>query len=160
MYTPSHAGLIVEHLFDETLSWSAQIRTPAGQVTTMCMWNGDPASTPATRKTTQTWLDPQVVNIGWLGVQLILANGGSCFLPIRMARSLIHDGQLHLVASAPEFPTRPTWCFLVRRIARSCNRPLKDCENSRRKSRHRADRQDQRTRPVAVAAIPRSRLHA
>ena len=28
---------------------------------------------------------PQVVNIGWLGGQLILCNGGSCFLPERMA---------------------------------------------------------------------------
>ena len=43
-------------------------------------------------------------NIGWLGVQLMLANGGSCFLPIRMARSLISSGQLFQVKSAPEFP--------------------------------------------------------
>jgi DNA-binding transcriptional LysR family regulator len=46
----------------------------------------------------------QVVNIGWLGVQLILANGGSCFLPVRMARSLIQAGRVFRVSDAPEFP--------------------------------------------------------
>ena len=37
---------------------------------------------------------PQVVNIGWLGVQLIISNGGSCFLPIRLAEPLIQAQKL------------------------------------------------------------------
>jgi DNA-binding transcriptional LysR family regulator len=44
-----------------------------------------------------------VVNIGWLGVQLVLANGGSCFLPIRMAQPLIDEGRLFKVSEGPEF---------------------------------------------------------
>jgi len=57
---------------------------------------------------------PQVVNIGWLGIQLILANGGSCFLPIRMARSLIQKGRLFQVTEAPEFP-RPAYMVFPRK---------------------------------------------
>jgi DNA-binding transcriptional LysR family regulator len=43
-----------------------------------------------------------VVNIGWLGVQLMLANGGSCFLPIRMALPLIDAGLVFKVDNGPE----------------------------------------------------------
>jgi DNA-binding transcriptional LysR family regulator len=43
-----------------------------------------------------------VVNIGWLGVQLIMANGGSCFLPIRMAQPLIDAGRVFKVEKGPE----------------------------------------------------------
>jgi hypothetical protein len=43
------------------------------------------------------------VKIGWLGIQLILSNSGSCFLQSRMPRSLILAGRLHQVHKAPEF---------------------------------------------------------
>ncbi|MGD8783062.1 MAG: LysR family transcriptional regulator, partial [Thioalkalispiraceae bacterium] len=45
----------------------------------------------------------QIANIGWLGIQLILANGGSCFLPARMAASFIKAGRLHRVPGSPEY---------------------------------------------------------
>jgi DNA-binding transcriptional LysR family regulator len=32
------------------------------------------------------------------------ANGGSCFLPLRMAHPLIEEGRLFLVQEGPEFP--------------------------------------------------------
>jgi LysR family transcriptional regulator, flagellar master operon regulator len=54
-----------------------------------------------------------MANIGWLVVQLILAKGGSCFLPIRMARSLI-QGRLHQVLSAPEF-SHPAYMVFARK---------------------------------------------
>ncbi len=44
-----------------------------------------------------------MVNIGWLGVQLILHNGGSCFLPMRMADPFIRQGRLFPVAGSPRF---------------------------------------------------------
>jgi DNA-binding transcriptional LysR family regulator len=105
MYTPSHApGLIVEHLFDETLvmvSTDPETRFPGDDYVYVEWGPGFYA------KHQESYPDltrpPQVANIGWLGIQLILANGGSCFLPIRMARSLIQSGQLYQVASAPEF---------------------------------------------------------
>ena len=43
------------------------------------------------------------MNIGWLGVQLVLANGGSCFLPARMAEPYIRDGSLFRVEGSPSF---------------------------------------------------------
>lgn len=105
MYTPSHApGLVVEHLFDETLvmvSTNPDTRWPGDDYVYVEWGPGFYA------KHQESYPDmarpPQVVNIGWLGVQLILANGGSCFLPIRMARSLIQAGRLFQVAAAPEF---------------------------------------------------------
>jgi len=36
-------------------------------------------------------------------VQLILANGGSCFLPERMAAPYLADGRLHAVPDSPRF---------------------------------------------------------
>jgi DNA-binding transcriptional LysR family regulator len=105
MYTPTHApGLIVEHLFDETL---VMVSTDPGT-----RWPGEDYvyvewGPGFYAKHQESFPDlerpPQVVNIGWLGIQLILTNGGSCFLPIRMARSLIQAGRLHQVHSAPEF---------------------------------------------------------
>ncbi len=55
----------------------------------------------------------QIVNIGWLGVQLILANGGSCFLPARMAAPFIANGRLHRVAGSPEY-TQPAYMVFPR----------------------------------------------
>ena len=41
---------------------------------------------------------------GWLGVQLMLTNGGACYLPARMAEPLIAAGRLYAVADAPRYP--------------------------------------------------------
>jgi len=106
MYTPSHApDLIVEHLFDETLvmvSTRPDTKWPGDDYVYVEWGPGFYA------KHQESYPDlerpAQIVNIGWLAIQLILANGGSCFLPIRMARPLIHEGRLFQVVTAPEFP--------------------------------------------------------
>ena len=106
MYTPSHApGLEVEHLFDEVLvlvSSRPDSRWPGDDYIYVEWGPGFYA------KHRESYPDmgrpPQVANIGWLGVQLMLANGGSCFLPVRMARPLIDAGHLFLVDDAPRFP--------------------------------------------------------
>jgi len=105
MYTPSHSpGLIVEHLFDETLVLvsSRQGDTMPGEDYIYVDWGPGFYAQHA-----QSYPDlerpPQIVNIGWLGVQLILTNGGSCFLPARMADPFIASGRLYRVAGAPEF---------------------------------------------------------
>jgi DNA-binding transcriptional LysR family regulator len=115
MYTPSHApGLVVEHLFDETLvlvSSRPDTRWP-GDDYIYVEWG--PGFYARHREYYPDLERPaQVVNIGWLGVQLILTNGGSCFLPIRMARSLIESGSLFQVADGPEFP-HPTYMVFPR----------------------------------------------
>ena len=44
------------------------------------------------------------VNIGWLGLQHLLAEGGSGYFPDRLVRPLVAEGRLNRVANAPEFP--------------------------------------------------------
>jgi DNA-binding transcriptional LysR family regulator len=104
MYTPSHApGLVVEHLFDETLvlvSSRRDLRWPGDDYIYVDWGPGFYAK----HRESYPDLDrpPQVVNIGWLGVQLMLANGGACFLPLRMAQPLIDDGRLFKAPEGPE----------------------------------------------------------
>lgn len=51
------------------------------------------------------------VNIGWLGLQHILAHGGSGYFPLRMLREHELAGRLHRVVSAPEFRLPAYLCF-------------------------------------------------
>lgn len=51
------------------------------------------------------------VNIGWLGLQRILAHGGSGYFPLRMLREHELAGKLYRVASAPEFRLPAYLCF-------------------------------------------------
>lgn len=105
MYTPRHSpDLIVEHLFDETLVLvsSRANDTEPGDDYIYIGWGPGFYSQHA-----QNYPDlerpPQIANIGWLGIQLILANGGSCFLPARMAASFIAAGRLYRVNDSPEY---------------------------------------------------------
>ena len=105
MYTPSHSpGLIVEHLFDETLVLVSSRRDDTGPGDDYVYVDWGPGFYA---QHAQSYPDlerpPQVVNIGWLGVQLILCNGGSCFLPERMAAPLITSGRLYRVKGSPEY---------------------------------------------------------
>lgn len=105
MYSPSHSpGLVVEHLFDETLilvSSRADDTCPNDDYIYV-EW-GSAFDIQHAQSYPDLEPPPQVVNIGWLGVQLILSNGGSCYLPTRMARSLISAGRLHEVPGAPRY---------------------------------------------------------
>lgn len=105
MYTPRHSpGLIVEHLFDETLVLvsSRPNDTGPGDDYVYIEWGPGFYAQHA-----QNYPDlerpSQIANIGWLGIQLILENGGSCFLPARMAASFISAGRLHRVPGAPKY---------------------------------------------------------
>jgi len=116
MYTPSHApDLVVEQLFEETLVLVSS--RPDGD------WPGDdyvyvewgPGFYAKHREAFPDLQRPaQVVNIGWLGVQLILANGGSCFLPERMAEPLVRAGRLFAVPDGPRF-AHPAYAVYPRR---------------------------------------------
>ncbi len=105
MYTPSHSpGLVVEHLFDETLVLvsSHPDETGPGEDYIYIEW-GPGFYTQHAQSYPDLERPPQIANIGWLGIQLALANGGSCFLPARMATPFIAAGQLHRVAESPEY---------------------------------------------------------
>ena len=106
MYTPSHSpGLIVERLFDETLMLvsSREQDTKPGDDYIYVEW-GPAFDIQHTQSYPDLEPPPQVVSIGWLGVQLMLTNGGACYLPARMAEPLIAAGRLHAVAGAPRYP--------------------------------------------------------
>lgn len=106
MYSPSHSpGLIVEHLFDETLMLvsSRPDDTHPGDDYIYVEW-GPAFDIQHTLSYPDLEPPPQIVSIGWLGVQLMLSNGGACYLPARMAEPLIAVGRLYAVADAPRYP--------------------------------------------------------
>lgn len=105
MYTPSHSpGLIVEHLFDETLVLvSSHPGTMAPGMDYIHVEWGAAFEIQHARSYPDLEPPPRVVNIGWLALQLVASGGGSCYLPIRMVQPRLDDGRLHLVADAPRY---------------------------------------------------------
>jgi len=51
------------------------------------------------------------VNIGWLGLQRLLASGGTGYFPARMLREHELAGRVHRIAGAPEFRLPAYLCF-------------------------------------------------
>lgn len=105
MYTPQHSpGIQIEHLFDETLALlSTDPATPWPDPNYVYVDWGPAFYAQHSNNYPDVERPAQVVNIGWLGVQLILSNGGSCFLPMRMAEPLIEAGKLFHVPDSPRF---------------------------------------------------------
>ena len=105
MYTPRHSpGLIVEHLFDETLVLVSSRAGDSGPGDDYIYIEWGPGFYAQHAQSYPDLARPsQLANIGWLGVQLILQNGGSCFLPARMVAAFIKQGQLHRVANSPRY---------------------------------------------------------
>ncbi|QKT04612.1 LysR family transcriptional regulator [Ectothiorhodospiraceae bacterium 2226] len=105
MYTPQQSpGLQVEHLFDETLVLltTAPGRPWPDEDYVYIDWG---AAFYAQHSNRYPDLERPALtaDIGWLGVQLILQHGGSCFLPLRMTRHLIDSETLFPVADSPRF---------------------------------------------------------
>jgi DNA-binding transcriptional LysR family regulator len=106
MYTPqSRPGLKVEQLFEERL----------------VMVSSDPKSAPEPQSG-YVYIDwgPEfyarhsacfpnfggpalTANIGWLGLQHVLMNGGTGYFPLRIVLPFLATRRLHMVAGAPEF---------------------------------------------------------
>ena len=106
MYTPqSRPGLRVELLFEERLvlvSSDPAGRPEPGPGYVYIDWGPEfyarhSASFPDFIGLALT------VNIGWLGLQHILDNGGSGYFPIRLVRPHLEAGRLTAPAGAPEF---------------------------------------------------------
>lgn len=96
--------MIVEHLFDETLvlvSTRPDDREP-GDDYVYIEW-GPGFYNQHTQSYPDLERPSEIANIGWLGIQLLLENGGSCFLPARMAAEFIKEGKFHRVADSPEY---------------------------------------------------------
>ena len=115
MYTPQHSpGIHVQHLFDETLVLLTTDPDKPWPDEDYIYVDWGPAFYAQHASSYPDLERPaQVVNIGWLGVQIIIANGGSCFVPVRMAEPLIRAGQLFHMPDSPMFKL-PTYMVYPR----------------------------------------------
>lgn len=106
MYTPeSRPGLNVEFLFDDRLvlvSTKAQRRPVLDSSYVYIDWGPEffarhSASFPEFFGAALT------ANIGWLGLQHVIENGGSGYFPIRLVRPHLQSRKLTIVPGGPEF---------------------------------------------------------
>ena len=105
MYTPQHSqGIHVQHLFDETLVLLTTDPDKSWPNEDYIYVDWGPAFYAQHSSHYPELERPaQVVNIGWLGVQIVVSNGGSCFVPVRMAEPLINSGKLFHMPDSPQF---------------------------------------------------------
>jgi DNA-binding transcriptional LysR family regulator len=106
MYTPeSRPGLKVELLFEERLvlvSTESNRRPEPGPGYVYIDWGPEfyakhSASFP-------DFIGPALTaNIGWLGLQQVLENGGSGYFPVRLVRPYLKSGRLTVLDRAPDF---------------------------------------------------------
>ncbi len=105
MYTPQYSiGLHIEHLFDEVLilvSSDPEYKEPDDSYVYIdwgpAFYAQQSASYPNLER------PALLANIGWLGLQLILCNGGACFVPERIAEPYLKRGRLFLAPNSPQF---------------------------------------------------------
>ena len=115
MYTPtSRPGLTVEPLFDETLllvtSDPARGWPDAGYI--HIDW-GPEFHAQFSDHHADIGPPALVANIGWLGVQQLLAYGGSGYFPARLVRHHLEAGRLALLPDSPQFRL-PAWMVFPR----------------------------------------------
>jgi DNA-binding transcriptional LysR family regulator len=103
MYSPRQAaGIEVEYLFDETLILVGPDpeRRTLDDSDVYVDWG--PTCFAQHRQAYPELERPaQTANIGWPGLQLILANGGTCFVPERVAASYLEGGCLERIIDSP-----------------------------------------------------------
>lgn len=103
MYTPEHRpALAVERLFDESLvlvtSDPARLWPDPGYI--HVDWGAE-FHIQFGARFPDLDTSARVANIGWLGLQLILASGGSGYFPERMVRALVNQGRLWRLDETP-----------------------------------------------------------
>ncbi len=103
MYGPRQgAGIQVEYLFDEHLILVSPDPRPRAPDDDYVYVDWGPTFYAQHRGVYPEFERPaRTANIGWLGLQLILANGGTCFVPERVAASYVQGGCLHRVEDSP-----------------------------------------------------------
>ncbi|MGD9836961.1 MAG: LysR family transcriptional regulator [Afipia sp.] len=106
MYTPqSRPGLKVEQLFDERLVMvsTSPRHTPEPLDNYVYVDWGPEFYTRHSASFPNFGSPSLTVNIGWLGLQHLMKNGGSGYFPLRIVLPHVSAKRLHLVAGAPEF---------------------------------------------------------
>lgn len=105
MYTPQNRpGLRVEHLFDESLVLVTSDLARPWPDRDYVYIDWGPEFHAQHREAYPDMEQPGLVaNIGWLGVQRILAYGGSGYFPLRITRELVAAGRLKRLPGSPMF---------------------------------------------------------
>lgn len=107
MYTPqSRPGLTVERLFDERLVLVATDPAAAAEPRAGYVYvDWGPEFYVKHKTFFPDFNGPALsMNIGWLGLQHLLRNGGSGYFPLRIVLPHIRAKRLTMVSKAPEFP--------------------------------------------------------
>jgi len=105
-YTPQHrTGLVIETLMEEQLvlvSSEKKLKDHLGSGYVYVDWGPEFRIEHMDAFPDQ---DTPIVSVtyGPLALQLILANGGAAYLPLRIVRPLLKNKQLHLIKTAPMF---------------------------------------------------------
>lgn len=106
MYTPQRRpGLVVEPLFEERLVYVSSTRDHApvpGHDYVYVDWGPEFAKQ---HNAAFPEYDGAALaaNIGWIGLQHIVANRGAGFFPIRLVTEELESGRLHRIPGVPEF---------------------------------------------------------
>jgi DNA-binding transcriptional LysR family regulator len=105
MYTPERRpGLGIERLFDETLVLVTTDRARRWPDAAYLHVDWGPEFYAQFSAGFADLPPPALhANIGWIGVQYMLANGGAAYLPQRMVRLLLARGIVWRIDSAPSF---------------------------------------------------------
>lgn len=105
MYTPAtRPGLVIEPLFEDTLLLVSSSRDRGWPDEGYIHIDWGPEFHAQFSEHFPDVASPAVTaNIGWLGVQQILAFGGSGYFPLRLVQQDIRGGRLWPVAGAPHF---------------------------------------------------------
>ncbi|MGH7745199.1 MAG: LysR family transcriptional regulator [Candidatus Dormibacteria bacterium] len=122
MYTPqSRPGLTVEPLLEERLVMvSTETQPPSEPKDDYVYVDWGPEFLAQHSLAFPNFTGARLtVNIGWLGLQRILASGGSGYFPLRLLREHELAGQLHRVAGAPEFRLPTYLCYPTKTDAES-----------------------------------------
>jgi DNA-binding transcriptional LysR family regulator len=114
MYTPqSRPGLIVELLLEERLVYVSTHAEPSREPQRDYVYvDWGPEFFAQHSLAFPNFTGAAItMNIGWLGLQHLLAFGGSGYFPARLIREHEASGQLHRVEEAPEFRLPAYLCY-------------------------------------------------
>lgn len=114
MYTPqSRPGLVIEPLLEERLAMvSTHAQPPSGPGKDYVLVDWGPEFYAQHSLSFPNFAGPAItVNVGWLGLRHILAQGGTGYFPVRMLREHLAAGRLYRVADAPEFRLTAYLCY-------------------------------------------------
>jgi DNA-binding transcriptional LysR family regulator len=110
-YTPQHrTGLVIETLMEEKLVLVSTEKIRAGNLGSGYVYVDWGPEFRIEHMEAFPDQDTPIISVtyGPLALQLILANGGAAYLPLRIARPMLKNKQLHIIKTAPVFP-RPVF---------------------------------------------------